>query len=554
MAAWRHHRGPLLILLLGWGGLMLWLQIQALQFRADGVWAGHLNIWSDWPLHLAMAHAFADRPPALWLAHHPMFAHGALIYPFGVNLVSGLLLRAGMGLDWAMSLPTLLASLATPLLLYALFLQLLAGAWRALLAVSLFYLGAGLGGLEFLWQTLRAADWAALAYPPLEVSRLDRYDWYSGNVLTGMLLPQRAFVFGFPFALASLLMLLIALRGGVSRPRLLAAAGGLMAGLLPLLHTHSFIALALIGPGLALTHLRSWRVWGLYAAVAGLLGGALAGWLMSLGQGLPNHLRWAPGFSAPGGFLSWLEMWWRLWGLSLPAALLGAMLFRRQGALAAARGMALGGLIGFAFANLWLVQPNRWDNAKIFLWVWLCWTPLVVMALTSLWDWRRGRETPARVLAVMLALGVATTGAVELWRLMRVDRGSYMIASAEQVELAARIRAGTAATAVFLTEPSHNHPVMAFAGRPILLGFTGWIANLGFDYRERDADIPRMFAGGPDAVALLARHRIDYVWIGPGERRRYAVNEAWFAARYPLAFRSQSVRVYAVPGGVADSG
>lgn len=545
---WR-HRGPLLVLAATWGVLNAWLQINALQIRDDGIWAGHLNIWSDWPLHVAMATGFADRAPAQWLSSHPMFAHGPLIYPFGVNFISGMLMRLGLGIDWAMTLPTFVAATLTPWLLYALFVMVLRSARWALVAVALFYLGAGLGGVSFLWDSLSNDRWADLAYPPLEVSRMDRYDWYSGNVLTGMLLPQRAYVFGFPFALASLLCLLLAVQNRVPRPRLWALGGGLLAGGMPLLHTHSFIALGWIGIAVALVYWRQWKIWSVYAAAAVVLGAVLMTLFLSNGEGLPHHLRWHPGFSAPDGFLSWLLMWWQLWGLAIPMLLLGLWSLRRDDALAWT--LFGGGLLCFAFANLVLVQPNRWDNSKLFLWTYFCWAPLWALGLRMLW--RRGGVRSGA--AVVLALALTVTGAVEVWRLARVDRGSYMISSAQDVAFAQAVRRQTAADAVFLTETSHNHPVMAWGGRSILLGFTGWIANLGFDYAPREADLRRMYAGAPETPELLRKYGIDYVYVGRGERVSQHANEAWYQAHYPIAFESGDIRVYAtgIRGSAAPS-
>ncbi|MFA5938848.1 MAG: acyltransferase [Sinimarinibacterium sp.] len=539
---WRHC-GPLLVLAASWGVLNAWLQINALQIRDDGIWAGHLNIWSDWPLHIAMATGFADRPPAQWLSSHPMFAHGPLIYPFGVNFVSGMLMRLGLGVDWAMTLPTFVAATLTPWLLYAVFVMALRSRRWALVAVALFYLGAGLGGVSFLWDSLSNDRWAALAYPSIEVSRLDRYDWYSGNVLTGMLLPQRAYVFGFPSALASLLCLLLAVQNRVARPRLWALGGGLIAGLMPLLHTHSFIALGWLGVAVALVYRRQWRIWTVYAAAAIALGAVLIGLFLSNGEGLPNHLRWMPGFAAPDGFLSWLLMWWRLWGVAVPVLLIGLWSLRRDDALAWT--LFTGGLLCFAFANLVLVQPNRWDNSKLFLWTYFCWAPLWAAALRMLWRGGAARSAAA----VVLALALTVTGAVEVWRLVRVDRGSYMISSAQDVALAQTVRSGTAADAVFLTEPSHNHPIMIWGGRSILLGFTGWMANLGFDYAPREADLRRMYAGAPETPELLRKYGIDYVYVGRGEQRSQHANEAWFQAHYPVAFESADTRIYATSAG-----
>jgi hypothetical protein len=535
-AALCRRGGFVVALLLAWTAVEIWLQHHALSIRADGVWAGHLNIWSDWPLHLAMAGAFADRAPADWFSSHPMFAGGTLHYPFVVNLLSGLLMRAGLELDLAMSLPTLLAGAATPLLLYRCLRAGLDRAGPAVLAVSLFFLASGLGGFGYLAELMERNEWQALLHPAREVSRLDRYDWYTGNFLTGMLVPQRAFVLGLPLALLSLLALIRAL-SGERRRYAFAIAGGCAAGLLPIVHVHSYIALALIGLAFALLHLRRWRVWGVYAVLAAGIGLALAARFIN--GGAVHHLRWAPGFAADGGFAPWLLMWWKLWGLALPLTLLALPLLRSASPVL--RALTLGGAACFVFANLVLIQPNRWDNAKLFLWAYLCWTPLWAGAIASLWS---QQHYAGRTAAAILVLGLSLTGAMELARLINVDRSRHMIANADDVRLALQVRAHTDPMSVFLTDTAHNHPIMAFGARSIFLGFTGWMANLGFDHAPREADLRQMYAGGASAERLLERHRIDYVVIGPSELRKFEANRDWYAQRYPLRFANDSYQIF----------
>lgn len=486
-------------------------------------------------MHLAMAGGFADRSAEQWFLHHPMFAHGGLHYPFVVNFLSGMLQRVGLGLDFAMTLPTLIAGLATPFLLYLVFYQLMCRCWPAVVAVCIFFLGSGLGGFSYLAEVFTASDWSGLIYPAREVSRLDEYDWYSGNFLTGMLLPQRAFVLGFPLALVSLSLLLHSL----SAPRAVgfAVAGGIVAGLLPIVHVHSYMALAGVGIAVALTHPRAWRHWVSFAIPAAVLGLTLASAFLLSGN--DQHLRWAPGFSADGGWADWALMWWRLWGLAIPLAVVALpLLLRAPNRLRAA---VLAGAMLFVFANLVLVQPNRWDNSKIFLWVYFCWTPLWAYGLAVLWS----RRWQIKLLVPVVLIVLCLTGLVELLRLANVNKGEYMIASSSDLFLAEQIRRETDPGAVFATETSHNHVIMAFGARPIMLGFTGWMANLGFDHGERERDLEAIYAGGNQAEQLINQYGVDYVAIGAGERRRFKnLNEAWYRANFPLRFENGNYQIY----------
>ena len=74
------------------------------------------------------------------------------------------------------------------------------------------------------------------------------------------------------------------------------------------------------------------------------------------------------------------------------------------------------------------------------------------------------------------------------------------------------------------------------SGRRSLLGYPGHIWSQGLDPGTRQADIGRIYAGEPDAVTLLGRYGIDFIVVGPQERRELRVNEA-FLERFPLVAR-----------------
>ena len=66
---------------------------------------------------------------------------------------------------------------------------------------------------------------------------------------------------------------------------------------------------------------------------ASVVGAIVIAAFLTNGEGLPNHLRWNPGFAAPDGFLSWLLMWWQLWGMAIPMLAVGLWSLRREDAL-----------------------------------------------------------------------------------------------------------------------------------------------------------------------------------------------------------------------------
>jgi uncharacterized membrane protein len=59
------------------------------------------------------------------------------------------------------------------------------------------------------------------------------------------------------------------------------------------------------------------------------------------------------------------------------------------------------------------------------------------------------------------------------------------------------------------------------------MGYPGHIWTHGLEFAERESEIRRIYAGAPDAKALLDKYSIEYAVIGPQERNM-SVNEPFF--------------------------
>jgi uncharacterized membrane protein len=61
------------------------------------------------------------------------------------------------------------------------------------------------------------------------------------------------------------------------------------------------------------------------------------------------------------------------------------------------------------------------------------------------------------------------------------------------------------------------------------MGYPGHIWTHGLEYAPREAEIKRIYAGAPDAEALLRRYGVSYVVVGPLERNTANVNDQFFS-------------------------
>lgn len=515
-----------LIFLIPWWLLLVAWSSNRIFWKDGGLWASHTNVWGDWALHIAMARNFALNPPSVWFSENMFYAGYAQAYPFLANLLPGLLMRASIDVVVAFTVCTVVTSSLAVIGIYGLLRRCTLSPVQSGLGLSLFLMTGGPGILKFLSDFLVSREWGIWWYPPLNYTILTHYEWWEGNFVVGMWFPQRAFLLGLALSLWSLIIWFGALNPhstGLSRRRrlILACLAGLLAGLLPITHAHSFIVAAVVGVAAAWWFRQQWPVVLSYGLSATLLGGLLYTTFIAGKVENPHFMQLRLGWTA-SSLSDWLMMWWLLWGLFTPLALWGSwQVFRRNSA--GLKTSTTAGWIIFAAVNLMMFQPTAWDNSKLIMWSYLLLIPATITALTWLSRWQ-GWLGSWLVLGALLLL--SGTGGLQLWRYSHTQEGPYELLSASEKQLAEYIHHATTPTSRFLTATQHNHPVSLWAARPLLMSYPAWVSNFGFLSVQRERDIRTMFEDGEAAVPLLRKYQVEYIYIGPVERREYAVNES----------------------------
>src|SRR5439155_17595290 len=147
--------------------------------------------------------------------------------------------------------------------------RLIGDSGAAALALVLFLLGGSLGWL-LVAGDLNASHnlWSTLLHHAWDQGRQNQANFQWQNMFFSFLAPQRAYLYGIPLALLTCTLLFAGVQGGTWR---LFLAAGLVAGLLPLAHLSTLVALALATPFLCLLFpSRRWAgffaAWALVAA------------------------------------------------------------------------------------------------------------------------------------------------------------------------------------------------------------------------------------------------------------------------------------------------
>jgi hypothetical protein len=528
----------LAILLVPWVVFALAVYPHLLVDQGGGLTAGWPTVWADWSAHLRTATFLADQ--RTFGLENSLLSGVPARYPLAEDFLTSLFLRSGLELTQAFLWSGLPFFLLLPALVQAFLRRAGLSAWMATLGTLLFLASGGFGFFGAVWNP-----------DPFRPGLAD--GWFQ-NFVTSEFLPQRAFLFGLPGALALLGTFDERfVRTPTRRHRWPEALGlGLGWSALLLVHTHSALALALIfvvGAGAGLVReLRagvrvSWVPATVLAAAALGAGGLVfAVFLMDPGKtGTLVHLigGWVPGPTDPVS------------GTVFLVGNLGVILLASLGALAVpaprTRRFAWSAFALLVTANLVAFQPWTWDNEKLLTW----WYLLAVAASLSAWSGLfRIPGRPRRiVLGVVLAAASMAASASGLWNLATVcsvtAQPRIPLVSAEGMAFA---RAAAGRPGVVALSPDHDHPLSLLSGLRIYLGYTGWVWSYGLPYQDRLEVLNRIYSGGPTGLAAAQGAGISWVALGPPERARFHTDAAILEATFPVTVRVGAWELLEVPG------
>ncbi len=618
--------------------VILWVVFQrAMIVTPEGIHTGVLNNFGDLPFHLSVITSFAYGNN--FLPEDPTYAGVRFTYPFLTDFVSAIFVRCGADLRTAMFLENFFVALAFVGLVHRWAFVMLRDRLAAVITPLLIILNGGVGWI-FLWR--RASEHygdfdAFLSSLPPSFTVIPDTTWRWGNAVSTLLIPQRGFLLGLPLAVIVFTQWWLACEGakggeqkttsdefekskskkaklkktairippplalGMSPPSLVSfslssssgrmIAAGIVAGLLPLVHAHSFVVVMMVGGCIALSSY--WRAW--VAVIIGALPliiiavlsypvlprvgqnpgaiaiaalGAAVAWVLlphaqrtrwswfflaALLVALPQ-MWWSTHHSAVDSskFFAWqfgwdrgkegvLEFWLKNTGLFIPLTI-AAIVWRSRKEFLVSRRIVLFLLpfsLCFIIPNALKMAPWIWDNIKVLFYWWLGSAPLVAILLTRMW--RKGGVRKA--IAVVLFACVVTAGALDVAAII-LRSSKYQVFSSSGIQFAELVKQKTEPRSLVMHAPVHNHPVF-LTGRRSLMGYPGHIWTHGLDYLQRESEIKRMYAGGPEADALLAKYQIDYVVASPQERDIMIVNEQFFS-KFPIVGDVGGYRLYKI--------
>lgn len=536
--SFKKHKKNLIFLFATFGTYLTYVFSKMFFFSKQGVFIGHPNAWSDWALHISLTNIFATKPISEWFLYHPYYANGKLTYGFLSHLITGMFMRIGIRIDTAFFIVSLLLTIGFLLGIYTLYYQLSRSKTVTFLGIFLVFTSSGLGIFRFI-RTLALEQ---LLHPIKDYTSYIEYKWLAGNIPSALLIPQRAFFIGVTIGLWVLNIFWYALqlqkKSEQQIRKKLFITAGVLAGLLPIAHMHSFIAVVVITGTICAFRWKEHRRLIYFVSPAAILSSILFFTFVHGGIEISPFMTVSIGWTAPESFTAWVTLWLKVWGVFIPSVLFAAWYFRKEKQYQSNLPFYIGFLAIFILANIIIFQPTEWDNTKLFSWVYIGFAVLVAQLLVTLWQ-----KQKLRLVALGIGILLSLSGTVELLRLANFTSNTYILNTADELVIAQEIKEHTETNAVFLTATAHNHPVAVWASRPIFLGYLGWVRNFGFEHRPRELQLIEIYSGAPTALSHIRDNKISYIYVGPKEHSTLTINQ-YFLQQFPVAFQNGNTTVF----------
>lgn len=492
---------------------------------SDGGYASGQCTYGDLQMHLSFVTSIAEQksfPP-----EYSLLAGTKLNYPFFVDMLSSSLYLFGTPLRWAVLVPSYVISALLAMGFYIVAYTLTKRKSAAVLATVFFFLNGGFG-FAYFFNGAKAdiknftEIFTAYYHTPTNYNE-NNIRW--ANTICDMIIPQRTTMAGWCMILPALWLLLEAIR---KNSRKIFIVLGVLAGCMPMIHTHSFLALGMISAVLFFVHLIGRKTedrkeyfinWVIYGAIA-------------IGMSMPQLIYWT--FSQTAGNESFLKyqfnwvnhndpyFWFYLknWGITALFAIPSIMWADKDNK----KLLTACGFI-FVIAEFILFQPNEYDNNKLFFIVYMILIMIMCGWLTDMWDKLKGVKGRA-YLAVAVIIAGTLSGTLTIGREYK-SGAMYQTFSADSIAMADYIKNNTPENAVFLTGMHHTNPVCTLAGRTIYLGSSLYVYyhGMGDEYYSRKAKVEKAYKGSyEDMIKFCNENQIEYVYVGKNEKNELTPN------------------------------
>ena len=514
----------------------------------DGNLFGFLSGWGDNGFHISLIQRFANANP--FNLDNPLLAGTKITYHFLFDFSSAVFYSLNNNLLFSYRIPLTLFGIILFFFLFLLAFRIFKSKILAFTSILLIFFGSGLGFIfalnDIKTAVLKKGITGVFSFfdkIPYEYTtiRLDadvggkfevfrNIDWLVPVV--SFLSHQRAFLLG---TTCFILILTVIILYGKSKNFW---RFGIIAGLLPLAHIHTFFALFLIMAVIFWFYLKNYKAWIKFALLTALISLPQIIYLKTVNNSNSNFfLKPFFGWMACSHTASWffcdknayrdniLFFWFKNFGFIFIAWILLLILiaiykFYKIGFLSKISfdyKFMIASAVLFIVPNVFLFQPWNYDNNKVlFYWQFLAVMFCLIPLIQFFWQ----KNIIFKTFIVIFIFLSIFSGILDFSiKAFTIKNNSYAYNyTSEDIEMASWIRENTPSNSLFLTTSWVNPVPIFLVGRKIYLGYPGWLWTEGLDYYKNQLKGEKILAGN---MQLACDEKIDYILLDKALKDSY---------------------------------
>lgn len=490
---------------------------------ADGGVSSGQSTYGDLQMHLSFVTSIAEQ--GVFPPKYCQLSGYNLNYPFLADMLSSSLYLFKTPLRWAVLVPSYVMAALTVVGFYMLSKKLTNKKSAAILAVVLFFINGGFGFAYFLDGTkINPSVFSRMftEYYETPTNLIDNnIRWV--NTICDMIIPQRTTMAGWCVLLWEMWIIDEALKTGKRRFYVIL---GVIAGCMPMIHTHSLLALGMLSAVLFFAYfpkgnpkkyIINWIIYGGIVFVIAMP--QLMMWTFKQTGGNESFLRFSFNWANDADNYFWFYIKnWGIIALFIVPAILNTSAENKK--------LAAGGAFIMLISEFILFQPNSYDNNKLIFVTYMIAVIFVSEFLINLYAKLHNVKGRSFFAVVIICLGTLS-GALTIIR-EYISGGEYKTFSAEDMALGEYVRENTEKDAVFLTGNEVTNPIAVFGGRNIYCGSSSYVYFHGFgeESEKRSKAAKKAYSGSYEEMLDFCRDNgISYVYVGDDEKREFDINE-----------------------------
>ena len=510
----------------------------------DGAVSSGQSTYGDLQMHLGFVTSIAEQktfPP-----EYCFLSGTRLNYPFLIDSLSSSLYLFGCPLRLAVLIPSFVFALCIVMGFYTLSFTLTNSKTASVIATLFFFLNGGFGFAYFLNGAKENSGnftriFTEYYQTPTNYNE-ENIRW--SNTICDMIIPQRTTMAGWCFVLFELYLLVNAVKNKKTSYFIML---GIIAGCMPMIHTHSLLALGIISAVMFFMYLydekdkkeyvKRWIYYGAITCILALP--QLFFWTFSQTAGNSSFLRFSFNWVNHADPYIWFYI--KNWGIIFLFIIPAFFNTSRDN-----KKLLISCGVLFLIAELILFQPNEYDNNKLFYVAYMAAVIVVSEFLVLLYEKLKGVKLRGFLAALVIISGTLS-GALTIMREYH-SGGIYQTFSADDIEFADYFKENTDSDAVFLTGTEHINPVVSLAGRTVYVGSSLYVHFHGFgdEFSARSSEIKKIYEGSyQDLKEFAQKNNISYVFIGSYEKSDYNINTEMLS-HLEKVYNDNSIQLYKI--------